>query len=175
MTPSLPTLSIASAMRSPIDASLLAEIEPTWAISLVVVQGLAIFFNSSTVAATALSIPRFKSIGFIPAATYFIPSRTIAWVKTVAVVVPSPALSLVREATSFTICAPMFMSLSLSSISLATETPSLVTVGAPNERSKTTLRPFGPKVTLTAFAKILTPSTIFARAASPKITSLAAM
>ena len=69
----------------------------------------------------------------------------------------------------------MFMSLSLSSISLATETPSLVTVGAPNERSKTTLRPFGPKVTLTAFAKILTPSTIFARAASPKITSLAAM
>ena len=32
MTPSLPTLSIASAMSSPISSSLLAEIEATWAI-----------------------------------------------------------------------------------------------------------------------------------------------
>ena len=81
----------------------------------------------------------------MPAATYFMPSRTIAWASTVAVVVPSPAMSLVLEATSLTICAPMFWSLSLSSISLATETPSLVTVGPPNERSSTTLRPFGPE------------------------------
>jgi hypothetical protein len=98
-------------------------------------------------------MPRFRSIGFMPAATYFMPSRTMAWASTVAVVVPSPALSLVLEATSLTICAPMFWSLSLSSISLATETPSLVTVGAPNERSSTTLRPFGPRVTLTAFGQ----------------------
>ena len=54
-------------------------------------------------AATALSIPRFKSIGFIPAATDFMPSRIIAWARTVAVVVPSPAISEVFEATSFTI------------------------------------------------------------------------
>ena len=90
-------------------------------------------------------MPRFRSIGFMPEATNFMPSRTIAWASTVAVVVPSPATSEVLEATSFTICAPMFSNLSLSSISFATETPSLVTVGAPNERSSTTLRPFGPE------------------------------
>src|SRR5438067_2817643 len=175
MTPSLPTFSIASAMRSPTDESELAEMVPTCAISFEVVVGLAIFFSSSTVAVTALSMPRFRSIGFMPAATNFMPSRTMACASTVAVVVPSPALSLVLEATSFTICAPMFMSLSFSSISFATETPSLVTVGAPNERSSTTLRPFGPRVTLTALARMFTPSTILARATSPKITSLAAM
>jgi hypothetical protein len=54
MTPSLPTLSIASAMISPMSASELAEIEPTWAISLLVVQGLESFFSSSTVAADGL-------------------------------------------------------------------------------------------------------------------------
>ena len=132
--------------------------EPTWAISLVVVQGLEIFFSSSTMAMTALSMPRFRSIGFMPAATNFMPSRTIDWASTVAVVVPSPATSEVLEATSLTICAPMFSNLSFSSISLATETPSLVTVGAPKERSSTTLRPFGPRVTLTASARMLTPA-----------------
>ena len=131
ITPSLPTLSIASAMILPIDSSLLAEIEPTWPISLLVVVGLLCFLSCSTSAITALSMPRFRSIGFMPAATYFMPSRTMAWASTVAVVVPSPALSLVLEATSLTIWAPMFWSLSLSSISLATDTPSLVTVGAP--------------------------------------------
>ncbi len=55
----------------------------------------------------------------------------IACASTVAVVVPSPASSEVFEATSFSICAPMFSNLSLSSISFATETPSFVMVGAP--------------------------------------------
>ena len=50
ITPSLPTLSIASAMILPIDSSALAEIAPTCAISLLVVQGLEIFFSSSTTA-----------------------------------------------------------------------------------------------------------------------------
>ena len=67
---------------------------------------------SSTTTATALSMPRFRSIGFMPAATDFMPSLTIAWASTVAVVVPSPATSLVRLATSRTICAPMFSNLS---------------------------------------------------------------
>src|SRR5438445_10474023 len=44
----------------------------------------------------------------------------------VAVVVPSPAWSEVLEATSRTICAPMFSNLFSSSISLTTVTPSLV-------------------------------------------------
>ena len=67
----------------------------------------------------------------MPAATAFMPSRTIAWASTHAVVVPSPATSLVFWAASRTICAPMFSNLSSSSISLATVTPSLVVRGAP--------------------------------------------
>ena len=160
-------------MILPMSLSEFAEIEPTWAISLEVLQGCEIFFSSSTTAITALSMPRLRSIGFMPAATYFMPSRTMACARTVAVVVPSPATSEVLEATSFTICAPMFSNLSFSSISLATETPSLVTVGAPNERSSTTLRPFGPRVTLTASARMFSPWTILTRAFSWKRTSLA--
>ncbi len=79
-------------------------------------------------------------------------------------VVPSPATSEVFEATSRTIWAPMFSSGSASSISLATVTPSLVIVGEPNFFSMTTLRPLGPRVTLTASASLLTPRRIAARA-----------
>ena len=46
-------------------------------------------------------------------------------------VVPSPATSDVLDATSRTICAPMFSSPSFNSISFATVTPSLVMVGDP--------------------------------------------
>ena len=106
----------------------------------------------------AMFMPRCRSIGFMPAATAFDPSRTMAWASTVAVVVPSPARSLVFEATSRTIWAPMFWNLFESSISFATVTPSLVMRGAPNDLSITTLRPFGPSVTLTALARISTPS-----------------
>ena len=102
-------------------------------------------------------------------------SKPCSTSKEIAQVGSISALSLVLEATSLTICAPMFWSLSLSSISLATDTPSLVTVGPPNERSSTTLRPFGPSVTLTALARMFTPSTMRARASPPKITSFAAM
>ena len=138
-------------------------------------QGLLNFCRSATAASTALSTPRLRSIGFIPAATDFIPSRMIACASTVAVVVPSPALSDVLDATSLTICAPMFSYLSCNSISLATETPSFVMVGAPNDLSSTTFLPFGPRVTLTAFASVFTPLTIFWRTSSPNFTSLAAI
>ena len=67
----------------------------------------------------------------------------------------------------------MFSNLSASSISFATETPSLVTVGAPKLFSRTTFLPLGPKVCLTALAKILTPFAIFERASSEKRTSFA--
>ena len=133
------------------------------------------FFSSSTKAATALSIPRFRSVGFMPAVTYFMPSATMDCANTVAVVVPSPATSLVLDATSFTICAPMFSNLSFNSISFATDTPSLVMCGPPKARSSTTLRPLGPKVTRTAFANTLTPFTIFWRTSLPNCTSFAAI
>src|SRR6185437_16030885 len=175
ITPSLPTFCIASAIILPIDLSPLAAIEPTWATSddsLIFFERLAM---SLTASATARSTPRLRSIGFMPAATSFAPSRTIAWARTVAVVVPSPAVSLVFEATSRTICAPMFSNLSSSSISLATVTPSLVMRGAPNDLSSTTLRPFGPSVTLTALARMSTPRSIFSRASEENLTSLAAI
>ena len=83
-------------------------------------------------------MPRFRPIGLAPAATFFRPSRTIAWASTVAVVVPSPATSLVAVATSRTSWAPWFSKTSSTSISRAMVTPSLVIVGAPNFLSSTT-------------------------------------
>ena len=112
-------------------------------------------------------------MGFTPAATDFTPSAKIARVRIVAVVVPSPAISLVRLATCFTSCAPMFWYLSASSISFATVTPSLVIFGAPKALSITTLRPRGPRVTCTASANLLQPSSINARASLPYLMFLA--
>src|SRR5215212_3100498 len=175
ITPSLPTRFIASAIILPIDLSPLAAIEPTWATSSVPVIFLARALMSFTTASTARSMPRLRSIGFMPAATDFTPSRTIAWASTVAVVVPSPATSLVLLATSRSICAPMFSNLSGSSISLATVTPSLVMRGAPKLLSSTTLRPFGPSVTFTASARVSTPRSMRSRALAPNLTSFAAM
>ena len=105
-----------------------------------------------------MSIPRFKSIGFAPAVIDFKPGPMIACANTVAVVVPSPATSLVLEATSFTSCAPMFSNGSSNSTSFATVTPSFVMCGAPNFFSIITFLPFGPNVTLTAFANASTPA-----------------
>src|SRR6266851_8828417 len=175
MTPSLPTFSIASAISLPISLSLLAEIVPTWAISFRPAVGTDIFFNSSTTVSTARSIPRFSDIGFTPAVTDFRPSRKIAWASTVAVVVPSPARSEVLVATSFTIWAPMFSISSSSSISLATVTPSFVTVGLPNFLSMTTFRPFGPRVTFTASANWSTPRFRRARASTLNSSCFAGM
>ena len=118
-------------MISPLVSSPLAEMVPTWAMSFLPLVGVDIFLSSALMAMTALSMPRLISMGLWPAATSFEPSRKMAWANTVAVVVPSPALSEVLLATSFTIWAPMFSNLSSSSISLATVTPSLVIVGAP--------------------------------------------
>src|SRR5215469_9931176 len=175
ITPSLPTFFIASAIILPIDLSPLAAMAPTWATSSEPVIFLARALMSSTTASTAMSMPRLRSIGFMPAATDFTPSRTIAWASTVAVVVPSPAWSLVLDATSRTIWAPMFSNLSESSISLATVTPSLVMRGAPKDLSSTTLRPLGPRVTRTALARMSTPRSMRSRASPLKRTSLAGM
>jgi hypothetical protein len=54
-------------------------------------------------------------------------------------------------------------------------TPSLVTVGEPNDFSKTTFLPHGPSVILTACESFLTPSRIAARAFVPNAIFLAAM
>ena len=172
MTPSLPTLSIASAMSSPTVVSA-AEIEAVAAICSLVSTGLATLSRCSDTAATAASMPRFRLIGLAPAATLRRPSRTRAWASTVAVVVPSPATSSVFLATSLTSSAPIFSYGSSSSISLAIETPSLVMVGAPHFFSSTTLRPFGPSVTFTASARMFMPRSRPRRASSSNAINLA--
>src|SRR5437899_8186391 len=169
MTPSLPTFSIASAIRVPIVLSLFEAIVATWAISFLSLVDLEMPLRSFTTASTAASIPRLRPMGLAPAVTFLSPSRKIACASTVAVVVPSPATSEVFEATSRTIWAPMFSYLSCSSISLATVTPSLVIVGLPNFLSMTPLRPFGPSVAFTAAAKILTPLSSALRASSSNL------
>src|SRR5690606_4959396 len=174
ITPSLPTLPKALAIRSPIVSSLFEEMEATcFILSESLPTFWACFSKSATRASTALSIPRFRSMGLAPAATFLRPSLTMAWAKTVAVVVPSPAWSLVLEATSFTIWAPMFSRASSNSISLATVTPSLVTWGAPKDLLMITFLPLGPKVTFTASANLSTPRFRPSRASISNLMSFA--
>ncbi len=167
MTPSLPTLSTASAIVSPIWGSA-AEMAPTLAISALSSTSLDWFLIASTASSVARSMPRLSAIGFAPAATLRRPSFTMAWASTVAVVVPSPATSSVFLATSLTSSAPMFSSGSSSSISLAIDTPSFVIVGAPHFFSRTTLRPLGPSVIFTALASWSMPRSSERRASSSK-------
>ncbi len=78
MTPSFPTFSNASVIRSPITLSLLAEIEAICCIfSDEFPTVLADLFRFSTTAETALSTPLLRSIGFAPAVTFFKPSFTM--------------------------------------------------------------------------------------------------
>ena len=172
MTPSLPTLSNASAITSPIWASW-AETVATWAISCRSSTSRAALSSRSDTAAAAASMPRLSAIGFAPALTLRRPSWTIACASTVAVVVPSPATSLVLVATSLASWAPRFSYGSSSSTSRATVTPSLVIVGAPHFLSMTTLRPRGPSVTFTASASRSTPRSSARRASSSNSSILA--
>jgi len=61
--------------------------------------GLAFFSSSSTKPCTVLSIPLFIETGFAPEVTLKSPSLIISRARTDAVVVPSPAESLVLLAT----------------------------------------------------------------------------
>ena len=130
-------------------------------------------FKLSTAQSVAFFIPFLKIIGFAPASRFLMPSLIIACASTVAVVVPSPATSLVFVATSFTSCAPIFSKASSSSISFAIVTPSLVINGAPYDLSNTTFLPFGPKVTRTVFANLSTPASNAFLASEPYLISFA--
>ncbi len=76
-TPSLPTLSIASAITSPISSSA-AEMAATRAICSLPEMAVACLPMFSTTWSTAFSMPRLSASGFAPAATFLRPSRTIA-------------------------------------------------------------------------------------------------
>src|SRR5438093_1408015 len=168
ITPSLPTFSMTSAMSSPICLSAaemvaICAICSFWCSPSTLVDCA---FISSTTATTPRSRPRLRSIGFAPAAMFFMPSWTIACARTTDVVVPSPAMSFVLVAASLRSCAPMFSKGSSSSTSRATVTPSCVTVGDPNFLSTATFRPFGPSVVFTALAIVSMPFLSFLRASS---------
>src|SRR5215213_5251134 len=172
MTPSLPTRSNASPISSPTSGSW-AEIVATSAIAERFSTGMAAWSRAACTASTAARMPRPSAMGFAPAATLRMPSWTSAWARTVAVVVPSPATSLVLVATLLASCAPRFSYGSSRSTSRAIVTPSLVIVGAPNFLSMTTLRPRGPSVTLTASASLSTPRSRARRASSLNLMILA--
>ena len=161
---------MASAMIFPI-ASSLAEIVATCAVSSLVLRARLCSFSDTTTLSDAFSNPRLSSIGLAPAATFLNPSSIIACARMVAVVVPSPAISFVLEATSFTSWAPIFSNSSLYSCSWAMVTPSLVISGDPNFLSIITLRPRGPSVILTALVSLSIPAFIFPRASSSNMTS----
>ncbi len=172
ITPSLETFSMASATIWPTSSSA-AEIAATLAISAWPFTAVLMPLIASIAASVAFFMPLRKTMGLAPAARFFMPSFTMAWANTVAVVVPSPATSLVLVATSFTSCAPIFSNASSSSISLAMVTPSLVISGAPKDLSKTTFLPFGPKVTRTVSASWFTPDSSAFLASMPYLISLA--
>ena len=93
------------------------------------------------------------------------PALTIASVKTIAVVVPSPADCAVLRAASFIICIAKFSIGLLRDIELATVTPSFVIV-IPDKCSADsikTVRPLGPRVLLTALEILEIPSISFKR------------
>ena len=82
---------------------------PTWAISsFLFLTEIDMLLSLSVMSATAFSIPSFSWMGLTPETTARSPSLKMASARMVAVVVPSPATSLVLLATSRTIRAPMF-------------------------------------------------------------------
>ncbi len=164
-TPSPPTLVIASPTISPISSSR-HETVATWAMPVLPDTGVAAASSASETASAALPMPEPSAIGLAPAATLRRPFLISAWASTVAVVVPSPATSLVLVATDLTSCAPRFSNGSSSSISRAMVTPSLVTVGPPKALASTTWRPRGPSVTRTTSASLSTPASMARRAVS---------
>jgi len=103
-------------------------------------------------AATAMSTPRFRSIGFMPAATDLrLRARWLGQNRGGGGAVTGDVIGLRGNFAHH--LGAIFSNLSSSSISFATVTPSLVVRGAPKDFSMTTLRPFGPSVTFTALAR----------------------
>mmetsp|Transcript_8052 Transcript_8052/g.23149 ORF Transcript_8052/g.23149 Transcript_8052/m.23149 type:complete len:335 (+) Transcript_8052:324-1328(+) len=128
--PVSPTLSAAWAMMRPISKDPEAMLATLFK-SSIPETGVASSLTLSLTKVAAFRIPRLRATGLMPAVTALIPLFTIAFVMIVDVVVPSPALESLLEATSWMRRAPTFSSGSLRLISLAIVTPSLTISGAP--------------------------------------------
>ena len=95
-------------MMLPMTLSPLAATVATFSRSFFPFTSIFMVLSLATTSSTAFSMPRFMSMGLVPATTALSPSLKIASARTVAVVVPSPATSEVLLATSLTMLAPMF-------------------------------------------------------------------
>ena len=130
-------------------------------------------FSFSTTLSVISTILRNTSVLLCSEPIISSPAFTNASVRTMAVVVPSPALVAVLSAASRIILTARFSTGSIRSIAFATVTPSFVTVipcvwcGD----SITTVLPPGPKVLLTAEAILLMPLISFWRPAWSKCKS----
>ena len=160
IVPSLPILSMTSAIVSPISLSWFADTVATRRMSSFEETGLAFASTNLTARFAASIMPFFTCVELLPSDTYFKPFLYIDAARTVEVVVPSPQRSFDFSATSLIAFAPRFSNLSFSSIALATVTPSREEWMDPNS-SIITFRPPGPSVVLTAFSSFSTPAKIF--------------
>mmetsp|Transcript_12506 Transcript_12506/g.31190 ORF Transcript_12506/g.31190 Transcript_12506/m.31190 type:complete len:403 (+) Transcript_12506:661-1869(+) len=149
--PSYPTLKMASATCFPISS----EPDDTLAMKAYcsyLSTGIAISRIFETKRRAPWLIPRCSATELAPFATSLSPARTIACVSTVDVVVPSPARESVCCAACSSSLAPTFSSGSERTMLSAMVTPSFTTRGSLFFSCSTTLRPLGPRVTLTALA-----------------------
>ena len=164
-TPSLPTLSIASAMTSPMDWSA-AEMAATWAISDFSSISLAEDLMESTAAATAVSDAALHAhrVGTGGDVAQTLAHQRLGQHRGGGGAVTGDVVGLGRD---FLDQLGAHVLEGVVELDLAAmDTPSLVMVGAPNFLSSTTLRPLGPMVTLTASASLLTPASRERRASS---------
>jgi hypothetical protein len=166
---------MARAMMSPMSASELAEMEPTWAISLVVVHGLENACSSPMVAIdglvdTALEVHRVHAGGNV---LHAFADDGLGQHGGGGGAVTGDVGGLGSDFLDH--LGAHVGELVLQFDFLGDGNAVLGDGRAAEERSSTTLRPFGPRVTLTASARMLMPSTMRARAESPNLTSLAAI
>ena len=87
---------------------------------------------------------------------------SISLARTVAVVVPSPAIVLVCVVACLIICAAAFSNSSSIYTKSLTVAPSLVIIGSFPFWWRITFRPFGPRVAATLSARVFTPFNTFA-------------
>ena len=128
---------------------------------------LAILSSCSIAAATAFSMPRRTAIGLLPAAMLRVPSLKIARASTVAVVVPSPAMSEVLSATSLHELGAHVLE-AVFELDFLADGHAVFGDGRAAERlvDDHVAAASGPCVTATASASFSTPASILARAAS---------
>ncbi len=159
MTPSLPTLSMASAISSPMPGVLGGDAWRPAAMSarLRSLGGLARAAPRRR-RPTAASMPRLRSIGLAPGGdvAQALADQRLGQHGRGGGAVTRDVVGLGRHLLD-ELGAEVLVAGRSSSISRAMVTPSLVMVGAPNFLSRTTLRPRGPSVTLTVSASALTP------------------